>query len=117
MSGTRETLLVELSADGDLRLSAELAHRYFPEDALVAQRRERELWLLPLIGPEAGGLLLKQRNAAGDRSTIVREALGDRLGGSVAGQRSAFWDPAAGALRVDVSPVEHGGLDRDGSAR
>ena len=35
----------------------------------------RELWLLPLVGPEGGGLLLKQRNRRGDRSTLIWEAL------------------------------------------
>ena len=90
---------VEITADGDLRLTAEVAARYFPADALVAVLRGDELWLLPLVGPEGGGLLLKQRNRRGDRSALIWEALpADRP----VGERAAVWDGCNGALRVDV---------------
>jgi hypothetical protein len=88
---------VEFSEGGDLRLKADTAHRYFPTDALVAMQRGNELWLLPLTGPEGGGLLLKQRNAKGDRSTLIREALSTD---PPVGSRPAVWDHSNGALRV-----------------
>ena len=54
---------------------------------------------MPLIGPEGGGLLLKQRNARGDRSTLIWEALPEN---PPVGERPAVWDERSGALRVDV---------------
>ncbi len=95
-SGTQ----VEVTEDGNLRLDAAVAQRFFPADALVAVPRGRELWLMPLTGPEGGGLLLKQRNSAGDRSTLIWEALPPK---SPTGRRNAVWDAASGALRVDLS--------------
>ena len=89
--------MVEFTQSGDLRLEAETASRYFPADALVAMQRGNELWLLPLTGPEGGGLLLKQRNAKGDRSTLIWEALSSD---PPVGQRPAMWDDSNGALRV-----------------
>lgn len=98
-----EPTTVGFTETGDLRLTAEVAQRFFPNDSLVAQRRGAELWLFPLVGPEGGGLLLKQRNTAGDRSTLVWEALGDTR---PVGGRAAFWDDAEGALRVDIGDHE-----------
>ena len=101
MSEYRGATTVEFTADGSLRLSAELAGIYFPSDALVAVPRGDELWLMPLIGPEGGGLLLKQRNAHGDRSTLIWEALhASNL--QPVGERQAVWDESSGALRVSL---------------
>ncbi|MEL6890630.1 MAG: hydrogenase maturation protease [Actinomycetota bacterium] len=99
-AGPAEAPTVEFTADGSLRLGADLAARHFPTDALVATTRGDELWLLPLIGPENGGLLLKQRNAAGDRSTLIWEALPD--GVQPVGERPAIWDDQQGALRIAI---------------
>jgi hypothetical protein len=93
------TATVEITAEGQLRMSAEVAAAYFPADSLVAIPRGRELWLLPLVGPEGGGLLLKQRNRRGDRSTLIWEALPPD---PATGLRPAVWDEEHGALRVDV---------------
>lgn len=91
---------VSFTADGSMRLSAEVAREYFPSDALVAVPRDGELWLLPLIGPEGGGLLLKQRNPRGDRSTLIWEALPAE--DPPVGDRPAVWDAGNGALRVSL---------------
>jgi hydrogenase maturation protease len=91
---------VEFTPEGSLRLSAEVAARYFPADALVAVSRGSELWLMPLVSTEGGGLLLKQRNIRGDRSTLIWESLPP--GSSPVGERPAIWDDARGALRVDL---------------
>lgn len=91
---------VELTPDGYLRLDADVAATFFPGDALVAVPHGGELWLLPLVGPQGGGLLLKQRNARGDRAALVWEALPE---GAPAGPRPAVWDAGKGALRVDLS--------------
>ncbi len=91
--------VVEFTADGYLRLDAQLAGSRFPSSAAVALVREGQLWLLPLRGPQSGGLLLKQRTPAGDRSTLIREVLADRV---PVGVRPAFWDAEQGALRVSL---------------
>ncbi|MHA6781676.1 hydrogenase maturation protease [Pseudonocardia saturnea] len=95
---------VEFTADGYLRLDAELAAARFPSDAAVAAVRDGQFWLIPLRGPRSGGLLLKQRNPAGDRSVLVREMLGDQgLGDQVPiGRRPAHWDDEQAALRIPL---------------
>lgn len=98
--GPEAPLEVELTDDGDLRLDVAVAAAHFPGDALVALHRGTELWLVPLVGPEGGGLLLKQRNPRGDRSALVREALPPD---APTGRRLAIWDEGNGALRVDLS--------------
>ncbi len=92
---------VELTADGYLRMGAELATRHFGGDALVAVPRDSELWVMPLHSTAGGGLLLKQRNLAGDRSALVLESLPRDFS---SGRRSAFWDQANGVLRVSLVP-------------
>ena len=91
---------VEITGDGYLRMGADLAAGRFPSDALAAVPRDEELWLYPLRGPSSGGLLLKQRNPAGDRVVLVREMLGE---GFPAGVRAAFWDDGHKALRIPLS--------------
>lgn len=95
---TSTPVRVTFTDGGSLRLGADVARTYFPADSLVAMPRGDELWLLPLVGPQGGGLLLKQRNPAGDRSTLVREVLPDD--DPPVGDRDAVWDDARGALRV-----------------
>ncbi|MCV7230837.1 hydrogenase maturation protease [Mycolicibacterium komossense] len=92
---------VEFTADGYVRLDAALAASRFPSDAVAAVVRDGDFWLIPLRGPRSGGLLLKQRNPAGDRATLVREVLSDRI---PTGIHRAFWDDAQGALRVPLDP-------------
>ena len=91
---------LRLTEQGYLHLPAELARRYFPEDVLVILVKPPEVWLLPLRGAAAGGLLLKQRNLAGDRSVLVHEQLPPE---TEPGLYSAFWDEANGALRLALS--------------
>lgn len=88
---------VEFTAAGYLVLSCELAREYFPADVLLAMPRGRELWLLPTRGAAAGGLILKQRNPAGDRCVLIREAVHDA---PLVGTHPAFWDANNGALRI-----------------
>ncbi len=94
------TRSVEFTADGVLRMPAELAADYFPSDALVARLDGERLWLIPLTGPAGGGLYLKQRNPRGDRSTLIWEVF---AGETPVGSRPVCWDPERGALRVELS--------------
>lgn len=88
---------LEFTAQGYLILSAAVAERYFPSGMLVLQLHGRELWLLPTRGAAAGGLLLKQRNAAGDRSVLIDPYLPE---GTSYGTWPALWDEQRGALRA-----------------
>ncbi len=88
---------VRITPQGYLHIPATLARQHFPQDVLVALVRGRELWLLPLRGGAAGGLLLKQRNPQGDRSVLIWEVLPPD---TPPGDYPAFWDARQGALRV-----------------
>jgi hypothetical protein len=94
-----DDLAVEFTDDGYLRLSAAVCAAHFPAHVAVGAVRDDQLWLLPLRGPRNGGLLLKQRNAAGDRAVLVREVLCDVI---PTGLRRAFWDADHGALRIPL---------------
>lgn len=96
---TPEDVTVEITDEGYLRMDAALAASLFPSDALAAVPRDGELWLYPLRGPSGGGLLLKQRNAVGDRAALVREVLPDGFPG---GRYEASWDDEHKALRIPL---------------
>ena len=98
---------VELTRDGSLRLTAAVAERYFPADALVARVVDRELWLVPVRGQGGGGMLLKQRNRAGDRAVLISEVLPPDV---ASGDLPAFWDESRGALRVALLPAPSSSL-------
>jgi hypothetical protein len=80
-----------------------VAARCFPSDLLVASVRGREMWLIPLRGPGAGGLLLKRRNPRGDRSVLLAGILPLDV---APGLYPAFWDEREAALRVAFAPGE-----------
>lgn len=98
---TAPSATVEITAEGYLRIDATLAGSRFPSDAVAATLRDGDLWLYPLRGPSSGGLLLKQRNPAGDRATLIREVLADSF---PVGARAAFWDDEHKALRIPLEP-------------
>ncbi len=99
---TATEVTVEFTDDGYIRLDAALAGSRFASDAVAAVVRDDDLWLIPLRGPRSGGLLLKQRNPAGDRSALVHEVLYGRI---PVGTRGAFWDDERGALRIPLEPA------------
>jgi hydrogenase maturation protease len=94
-----DELSVEFTEDGYLRLTAAVSAAHFPAHVAVGAVRDEQLWLLPLRGPRNGGLLLKQRNPAGDRAVLIRELLDDVI---PTGVRRAFWDDDQGALRIPL---------------
>lgn len=98
---------VEITEDGYLRLTADVAAARFPSDAVAAMVRDDDLWVIPLRGPRSGGLLLKQRNPAGDRSVLIAEVLRDQTRVEVretllSGPHRAFWDDEKSALRIPI---------------
>ncbi len=96
----RNTMQLELSADGYLRLDHHEAEHFFPGDTLLVMWREGTLVLLPTRGAAAGGLMLKTRNLQGDRSVLVAEAFEFQM---PTGQFTATWDESIGGLRVHLS--------------
>jgi hypothetical protein len=63
-------------ARGSIYLDRDLCERYLPAVAAVALlARDDKTFMLPLHGPTAGGLLLKVRNARGDRVVHATEFL------------------------------------------
>jgi hypothetical protein len=59
---------------GNLYLTREICDKYLPGVASVALlMRDEEVLIVPLIQQSAGGLLLKQRNARGDRVIHAQE--------------------------------------------
>ncbi len=94
---------MEFTKRGYLIIDAELARSFFPTDAIIALPRGRELWVLPVNNRASGGLLLKQRNAQGDRSVLVWHVMPNEE--SFDGTRPARWDPANAALRIELGPA------------
>lgn len=72
-------------------------------DSAALIKRDGEVLLLPLRGPVAGGLLLKQRNLRGDRVMLAHDFLAqcglDPLGGER--EFSVRWVAEAGALLIE----------------
>lgn len=94
---------VEIDRDGYLRLTADIADRYFPASVCGAMHIGQRLSLVPIQSQSNGGHLLKQRNAAGDRCVLVRELTDADL---APGVFPAIWDAEAGALVVSLdSPI------------
>lgn len=103
---TETTLNVDIHR-GALGLSAEAYKRYFGKrDGALVMTQEDALCLIP-VDLAHGGLLVKQRNARGDRSIDVSEFL-RKLDWSTELDLmcSGRWDDAIGGL-VIRSPVPH----------
>ena len=82
-----------------MRISRDAAKEFFPEDTLLALWQDESLVLLPTRGAAAGGLLLKQRNARGDRSLLISEVFEFAI---PAGRFTAEWDDSIGGLRANL---------------
>ena len=102
-SPNRSSVPLEISSDGYLHLNCDAARKYFPEDVLVPLWRTGTILLLPTRGPAAGGLMLKQRNPAGDRCLLISEVLNFQY---QPGVYQATWDDQMGALKLELPPSE-----------
>lgn len=91
---------VEITADGYLHLDAALADRYFPAGVVGALADQHRVLLVPIRSQTNGGHLLKQRNARGDRSLLLREIAEVDL---EPGRRRVHWDMQRGALVIDLT--------------
>jgi hypothetical protein len=72
------------------------------ESAALVERDGRA-WLVPLQGPVAGGMLLKQRNREGDRVLLTEDFLASRGLGRFSAERefTVRWVADAGALSIE----------------
>ena len=102
---------VELTPTGSLVIPAQLAQeRLGDADSVLVSAKHGELLVSP-IGPRGvGGLILKRRNAKGDRSVLVLEQLPHDQGVPAwdSGPRDAAWDPSKGSLRVPLTSTDGG---------
>ena len=66
-------------------------------------QRDRQVYLLPLSGPVAGGMLLKQRNLRGDRVMLAPDFLASLGLDPFAPERqfTVRWVSEAGALLIE----------------
>jgi len=90
--------------DGRVLLPSATCQQYLSgvlSAALV--ERDGQVYLVPLSGPSAGGMLLKQRNALGDHVLLATDFLADRgLGRFSAGRDFPVrWVADAGALLIE----------------
>jgi hypothetical protein len=92
------TVDVAFKRNGYLILDAQLATELFPSDSIIAVPRDGELWIMPVSARASGGLLLKQRNARGDRSVMVWHVMPGEA--CPEGNRPARWDAQRAALRI-----------------
>ena len=73
-------------------------------DSAALLERDGEVYLLPLGGPIAGGMLLKQRNLDGDRILLATDFLAERGLGRFTAEREFHvrWVAEAGALLIET---------------
>ncbi|MEM6785931.1 MAG: hydrogenase maturation protease [Myxococcota bacterium] len=97
----RAPTYVELH-QGSLRIGAEAYRRYFESrEAALFMVRDDRLHLIP-VAPMSGGVLLKQRTAAGDRVVDAGEFLRAQGWDDQGAHRCpAAWDSELGALVID----------------
>ena len=91
------------TARANFYLSRELCAAHFPDAVSVALlKRGEDVLIVPLAPHSAGGLLLKQRNARGDRVIHAQEFFREHgfAEDREAESPAADWDPAAAALVV-----------------
>ena len=94
---------------GNLHLSREACDRYLPGvESVALLDRDGRVLIVPLTRESGGGLLLKQRNARGDRVIHAQEFFRNhRYRENFAPRRVAMsWDETAAALVLD-------GLERE----
>ena len=73
-----DTVEVEVTADGYLRLPAEFSAAHFPQDRCAGLRQDATTFVLLPVTPIApNALIMKQRSLAGERSVLIREVWGD----------------------------------------
>lgn len=95
----QQTVQVEVKR-GSIRLSKDVYERYFhSKEGVLLMERAGRLCLVP-VDPMAGGLLVKQRNLAGDRVIHAAEFLQEHGFQEDHGQVPLQWEPELGGLAL-----------------
>jgi hypothetical protein len=105
-------ILSVLIGDGRIVLPRATCELYLAGASSAALvERDGQVFLLPLSGPVAGGMLLKQRNRDGDRVLMATDFLDARGLGRFSAERafSVRWVAEAGALLIDGLGAAHPG--------
>lgn len=92
-------LKCQINENGYLHIPSEIAEKYFKTGAVIVVLQGEHLLVMPVSYVGAGGLILKYRNAKGDRSVFVAEFLPDDV---KFGTKKVVWDDEAFALRVPL---------------
>ncbi|MDX2147316.1 MAG: hydrogenase maturation protease [Planctomycetota bacterium] len=92
----------EVTSAGYLVFPAAIAERHLVSSSVLVKLVGDAIEVSPLAIGGVGGLLLKQRNARGDRAVLVRECLGDAL---EPGPRVWQWDDRQRVLRLGLHPA------------
>ena len=103
MAGVFMTATVSIGG-GRVLVPHETYALYFGGAACAALiERDGQVLLLPLQGPVAGGMLLKQRNRHGDRVMLAMDFLAEHGSDAFAGEQSfpVRWVAEAGALLIE----------------
>ncbi|MHB1172358.1 MAG: hypothetical protein ACYCZY_07645 [Lacisediminihabitans sp.] len=96
------SVVVEITADGYLRLPAEFCHEHFPQDRCAGLRQDESTFVvMPVSAIAPNALIMKQRNLAGQRSVLIREVCGDDY---PVGQIEAIWLSGRRRLILPVPP-------------
>lgn len=91
---------VELTTAGYLIIDGIDAARFLAAPTVLIDTCDDQIVVTPLHHAAVGGLILKQRNARGDRAVLIKEHLPAR---AEAGTRRATWDAGACVLRVPLA--------------
>lgn len=90
--------------NGRVVLPRAVCERHFASaSAAILLERAGQVFLVPLGGPSAGGMLLKQSNAHGDKVLLATDFLAERGLGPFAEDRdfAVRWVDEAGALLIE----------------
>lgn len=88
----------EITNNGYLYIPSTVGDK-FPTNAVIAIIQKNELCIMPVSHVGAGGLILKQRNAKGDRAVFIQEIIPEN---TFRGVRQANWDQTMLALRIPL---------------
>lgn len=88
-----------ITEKGYLHIPAKEAKQYFNTGAIIVQIKKSDLVIMPTSYVGAGGLILKYRNAKGDRTVFIGEILPEDVHYGV---REAKWDEDLLAFRVPL---------------
>lgn len=92
-----EVVNVEITSDGYLRLPGEFCVKNFPHDRCIGTSKDGDYILWPSTMYADASVIMKQRNVAGDRSTLIREMWSDDY---PVGHFDALWQPSRKRLVI-----------------